>query len=304
MSSKPNKKIKLSEENDKIKVKVKVKDEVIKKLQEHEEKFNIDRDQENKDVVEYQKTKDERILEKIYKARIPTLQFWAKQHYYPGLMFSEKEMFDELHVTFMKAVHGYKKNRGSFNTCLFTFLLNRIKNIKNAKHAKKRTSDIYQGPANGLVLSLEYSYGTNEDEQEVTLKDMLAEDLYGENSAPITMNMEDTISVLANGNEDISEFLVQISEGRSIASIIREYKTRKGRLKIKNVDKVTDNIVKSLIKEKIKEEFTLIDYAVKSNHVEYKIEMKKNEKAEMVLKKIREFKSNKDYYLGKLDKTI
>ena len=81
----------------------------------------IDREQENRDVDAFQKNHNEKLFEKIYKIRIPTLQIWARKTHY--LMDSKDDMFGELSSCFAKAVSTYKKKKGSFNTWLFIFLL-------------------------------------------------------------------------------------------------------------------------------------------------------------------------------------
>jgi hypothetical protein len=265
-------------------------------------RFDIDRKKENELVCKYQETEDKIILEEIYLARIPTLEFWAKKHYYPGLACSESDLMNELTITFMKAVNGYKRNRGDFNTCLFTFLDNRLKNIKSSVHAKKRTSDIYQGPQSGMILSFDYAYADSVD-GDLTLQDIIPEDLYEENSAPVTLNLEDTLHVLSNGDNELHVFLRGISTGKSISSLIREYKTRQGRIN-HNGKLLSQKEVKAIIKDKIKEEFKLIDYKIVNGNIEYEVELKKTEKADQVIKKIRELKRNKEYYLNKLGDTI
>lgn len=273
----------------------------LQEIKEYDKKFNIDRKRENELVCQYQKTKDDNILNEIYEARVPTLEFWAKKHFYNGLACSEKDLFNELTITFIKAVKGYKKNRGDFNTCLFTFLSNRLKNIKKSLHAKKRTSEIYDGPRSGMVLSLDYSY-MDDEEGNLTLQDVLPDDLYEENSAPVSMNLEDTINVLSNGDDDLCEFFKNISEGRSISSLIKEYKIKKGNIKYNGSD--DKNKIKKIIQDKLKEDFILIDFKVENGSLEYKVELKKEQKAEAIIKKIRELKRNKEYYLNKLDDIV
>ena len=90
----------------------------------------IDREEENAAVEAFQKSGDMSILEDVYIKRIPTLKVWAVKNYYPGLELTIDDFMEELSIVFVKAANKYNPEKGSFNTCLYTFLTNRIKNIK------------------------------------------------------------------------------------------------------------------------------------------------------------------------------
>ncbi len=188
-------------------------------------KIVIDRDQENKDVASFQLTGDKNILEKIYVSRIPTIKFWAKKHFYPGLTLSEEDLFGELSIVFIKAIKHYKINKGSFNTCLYTFFLNRLKNIKSGVHAKKRVSSEYEGPTNGMILSLDYSY-TDKSGTEVTLKDVIpsnCQDPYSLHS------YEDILDLMSEGNELVKGFLDKVGKGESVSTLLKEIRVVYGK---------------------------------------------------------------------------
>ena len=268
-----------------------------------ENKVDIDRDQEDKDVDLYQKTKDKSILNKLYRNRIPTIQFWANSNFYPGLTTSVEDLFGDLSLVFIKAVEKYTKGRGSFNTCLFTFILNRIKNMKNSQHAKKRVSEEYTGPLNSMVLSLDFAYNDKEGSN-VTLKDILPA-LPEENEESLTF--KEVITLLSKNDPILEDFFSKISEGHSLAALLKEAKTKKGEihLNLAQYDTLKKRrnkpLVKSILKEKSDfEDFVLVDYSLGCLKVFYTIELKKTPEFIAISRAVRELRSHKEYYIAKL----
>ena len=269
----------------------------------------IDRSQENKDVAEFQRTGDMAILEKVYKNRIPTLKSWANKHFYPGLTISVEDLFSELSVVFVKAAQKYDRKRGSFNTCLFTFLLNRIKNIKNSKHAKKRISEFYDGPLCGMILSLDFPY-SDKDGTVVTLKDVIPSGEINEKEFNLNKtHFEETLSILAHDSPRLKAFLEKVSEGNSLTALIKEYKTKYGFVKItpdqarKFGKKKCAKVVKELLKGKraVDGDFKLLNYAVEgSSRLKYAVELKKTEETDSIMRTIRELRKNREHYMDKL----
>ena len=102
----------------------------------------IDRDQENRDVIEYQETKDPSILEKIYTRRVPTLQIWARKHGY--LINDPDDMFGEMVGHLLEAIDKYDPEKGTFNTLLFTSLINAVRNIFTRKKQKKERHGVFK----------------------------------------------------------------------------------------------------------------------------------------------------------------
>jgi hypothetical protein len=268
----------------------------------------IDRDQEDASVEQFQKTGDLKILEEVYTQRIPTIKSWANKHYYPGLTYSVEDLFEDLSVVFVKAAEKYDKSRGTFNTCLFTFLLNRLKNIKNSKHAKKRLPEEYEGPAIGMVLSLDYPYNTS-DGSEVTLKDVIPANEPTETDYVLTNTyMEETLNVLSHNNSDFKSFLSRIGEGNSLVSLIREYKTRKGTIKVSKSQakrfgsRKCNRMVSNLIKTEVDADFTLLGYEVEgTSRLRYEVELKKTEETDQFMRSLREIRKNKDTYKRRLE---
>jgi hypothetical protein len=271
----------------------------------------IDRKEENNKILEYQKTNDMSILEEVYKKRIPTLKSWANKNFYQGLTYSEEDLFEEFSIVFIKAAETYDKKRGSFNTCLYKYLENRLKNIKSSNHAKKRVPEKYEGALSGIMLSLDYSYGDNGEGSNVTLKDIIpCGDRYDKEYILQNTYVDETLEILSENNKELKDFLVQVGQGHSLSSLVKMYKTKEGAIRISesqanefSKNKSKTNIC-NLIKErkKIKSDFDLIEYQVKgSSRLEYKIELKKHEKIDSLIKSLKEIRKNKDEYKNKLN---
>jgi len=270
--------------------------------------FDIDRDQEDADILAYQKTGDVEYLNKVFVARIPTLRYWAYKHYYPGLTDSIHDFYGHLVCVFVKAAQKYDSQRGAFNTCLYTFLLNRIKNIKNSKYAKKRISEEYDGPLNSMVLSLDYTYG-NDGDSEKTLKDLIKSHGDFDGFSPLDkISLDDTLEILAEGNDILKEFFERLSKGGSMASLIKEYKIKSGKLRVNDgqVKQLRTRRATRIVTEMIKQrkaldaDFKLVDYTLKGNTVNYTIEMKKTKETDLIMKSIRQLRNNKDLFLTKI----
>jgi hypothetical protein len=277
-----------------------------KEIKEIKDDVIIDRKEENKLVMEYKRTGDLDILSKIYEKRIPTLRTWVRQHYYPGLSISREDFFEELTVIFMHSIEKYDIKRADFNTCLFNFLLNRIKNIKNRMHAKKRIPENYNGPLSSMVLSLDYSYNDQEG-SEVTLKDVVSENMYHEEDDVLDkMHLNDIISSLSKGDDTLKEFFSGLSEGKNVTELMKEYKTKKGVIRIDSVhvkklkNKKCKKTVSKILKEKNKFEsdFDIIDFDLKGkSSLAYTVELNKTPETDFIMKSMREMRKNKDYYL-------
>lgn len=271
-------------------------------LEEHSGFVEIDRKKEDKNVAIYQKTKDREIFDNLYKDRIPTLQIWARQYYY--LMDSKEDMFGELSRCFYKAVMNYKKNKGSFNTCLYTYLINHIRNIHIGKQAKKRIPQFLSEEINkyNFMLSLEYKYN-NKDGSENALKDLIIDPKYDTNSMLGRMDLEETVNYLSHGCPTVRGFLRKISAGSTLASALKEYKTKTGYINVgrKIAQKIENKTrCKSLVKDIIRHKmdidcFSLINYHVeKYNKLFYTIEMKKTQETNLILRAIRKLRKNKE----------
>jgi len=291
----------------------------IESVKTHEAKFvdendqnepvSIDRYEEDAAVEAFQKTGDLKILEDVYKARIPTIRSWANKNYYTGLTFSVEDLFSDFSIVFVMAAEKYNRSRGAFNTWLFTLFSNRLKNIKNSKHAKKRRSEEYSGPAVGMILSLDYAYNTS-DGSEVTLKDVIPSDNPTETDYVLTNTyMDETLNVLSNNDENFKQFLSKIGDGNSLVSLIREYKTRQGTINVSTDDakkfssRNCKRLVTDLIKDKIDDDFKLLGYKIEgTSRLRYEVELKRTEETDKFMKSLREIRKNKESYMDKLER--
>lgn len=281
--------------------------ETALELLNNDKEIVIDRDQEDSDVTRFQKTGDLNLLERVYKNRIPTLKSWASKNYYPGLTNSVEDLFEDLSVVFVKAAQKYNRRRGAFNTCLFTFLLNRIKNLHNSKYAKKRISDEYDGPLNGMILSLDFSYNDS-DGSELTLKDIIPSKMKAEDS----LDFRDVLSFISKGDPLLLGFFKKLCDGNSLAFLLKEYKTRNGFIDLLNKDefkRLSERKSKKAVSEIIKSrnaidgDFKLLDYELvkgSKNGLKYTVEMRKTKETDSIIKFIRDLKKHKEYYMSKI----
>lgn len=269
----------------------------------------IDRKEENKIVDLYKQNKDDKLLENIFKKRIPTLKYWALKHYFPGLALSVEDFYGELIIVFMKAIEGYNIKRGNFNTCLYTYLLNRIKNIKNKKYAKKRIPINYEGPLSGILLSLDYQYG-EDGNKKTTIKDIINNEISSDYEKNIdNANFEDYVNIFSDGDIRLKDIFSKLGDGYSVGTIMKECKTKNGEMIL--TDDIMKNInntnIKNIIVEKIKNDtkivnFKLIDYTIEENIIKYSIEVKKTLESELFSKAIRKIRKNKKMYIDKTKK--
>lgn len=262
---------------------------------------SIDRDQEDRDVDRFQKTKNNDLFEKIYNTRIQTLQIWARRYGY--LMDnSSEDMFSEFCVVFTKAIFTYKRHKGNFNTYLWRLLLNFVHNLQTGRRAKKRLPDGVDPNSMGkFMLSLDYSYD-GKDGSENTLKDVIA-DKGAIDGGVNKLIMDETIDVLSNKNEFVSSFLQQLGNGNTIASLLRKYKTKKGKIKISRTQikklrgkRKQKRLVSELIRnyESIDDDFCVLDYSIENpNKLFYIIEMKKTKEADYMMRTIRKLRKDK-----------
>jgi len=280
-----------------------------KKTKRHE----IDRDQEDADVMLYKKTKDDRVFERIYKNRLSTLRYLSNKYRY--LHDSTDDMFSFISDIFVRCIDGYEKTRAStvngkkvtsttpFNTYFYTSVLHRVKNLDSANNAQKRRPD-------KPVLSLDYEYsGRNGDP--LSLLEMLGQEPEDPRSSPtIRMSLADDIALLADGDSDVERVLSQIVQGNTLADLVRDSKRIKGQLQLSKRYAKTlreksscKRAVKNLIKDAEEfESFTLVDYGfVGDDIVEYEVELPTTAEAEIIKKTIRKIRRNRDSYRQKLN---
>jgi len=266
---------------------------------------NVDRKEENRLVDEFQKSGDVEILEDVYIRRIPTLANWALRFYYPGLEISIDDFMEELSIVFIKAANKYKIEKGSFNTCLYTYLTNRIKNMKNSTHAKKRRPENYDGPISGILLSLDHSY-SNGGDGEKTLKDFLdaKEGRYHKRALSET-HFKDTVNVLSSGNDILKEVFVRLGEGSTLSSILKGYKTVKGSINLTKdeINGLDNSSLKDIliVQKKIEgSNFVITNFNLVDLKASYTLEFDDTEETKLIKKSIKKIRTNKDEYISKI----
>ena len=107
-------------------------------------KFGIDRDVENKEVLEFRKNRDERLFEKLYERRTPTIKYLANRYHWLS-----EDAFSEISVVFVRTVERYGKNGKTtdFNTFFFSSVKNHFSNVAKKKFRNKRTTFDGKDPA-------------------------------------------------------------------------------------------------------------------------------------------------------------
>ena len=281
--------------------------------------------EENEAIDLFQKTGDVKIIEQVYKNRIPTLRWWANKNKYLDHN-SFDDVYGELTKIFVRAIYGYqyihekvdkngvvRKIKKPFNTYLYTAFENSMCNLHNRKKAKKRRpiemNDDEVDYMSSFLLSLNYAY--NEGDSEYTLQDVLPDDKFGTDGKIVdNISFMETISVLCHQDDPqyLREAFVKLGEGNSLASILKEYKQVTGRMRItpkmakRLKRRKCTRIVSDMICEKHRhEDFTLIDYQVKNKLLIYEIELHKTEESDLIVKKIRGLRKNKDSFLKKIN---
>ncbi len=111
--------------------------DLLKKVKIQKTKNIIDRKEENKDVLEYVETGDDKLFEKIYHRRLSTINYLAHQYYWLS-----EDAASEIKIVFIKTVRGYKKNKRKtdFNTFFYSSVKNHFVNMIKYKYRKKRTT--------------------------------------------------------------------------------------------------------------------------------------------------------------------
>ena len=123
------------------------------------------------------------------------------------------------------------------------------------------------------------------------------------------MCTEETLDLLAHENMDFRHFLERLSDGTSFASLIKEYKTKQGKIKLTPTQRKQigqrgkKEVVAHFIRKngKVDDDFKILDYKIlPSNVMAYTIELKRTDETDSIIKQVRELRKNKDWYLNKI----
>jgi len=104
----------------------------------------LDRKLENQQVLEYQKTKSEELLNTIIQNRLPTLEYFANLKYHDGIRIyvgDKSDLASALKVPLINAINQFKPDLRDFNTLVYTYIENYIRNINSACFAKRRKNE-------------------------------------------------------------------------------------------------------------------------------------------------------------------
>ena len=119
--------------------------------------------------------------------------------------------------------------------------------------------------------------------------------------------LDETIGILSKNDPVFETTLRRLGEGNSLASVLRDYKTRTGYLVVSQEEaakfkkyKCTKLVSDLIHSRKYSEKFTLQQYEVSGTRLYYEIELKKSKESDLVMKTIRSLRKNKDYYVQQI----
>ena len=172
---------------------------VKEKREQSKKKFGIDRDVENDEILKYQIEGNERLFEKIYARRIPTIQYLAKKY-----VWLAEDSFSEINMVFVRTVNNYGTNgkKTDFNTFFYSSVINHFANVAKKKFRKKRTTIEDKDPE-CKTIPLDGCY--NDDSN--CFHELIASP-NGEYFHNIELN--DYITEICSGNEKISAVLLSM----------------------------------------------------------------------------------------------
>ena len=213
----------------------------------------IDRDEEDRLVMQYVQSKDVKTLHRLMVIREQTFRYMAKKYSY---LDNEDDMYSEFKEVWLKCVKLYDGSirlrqvrtksgelvldsegqpklvakKTPFNTYLYTSMKNRVGNIYKHNHSK-RLCDDNGTPISDSIRSLDYKYGQDGD---MTLMDIVSDDkVPGVHSHTET---SDLISNLAKGDADIQLATKNFLEHGGYGSLDAACNRRGGTLSISRLD--------------------------------------------------------------------
>ena len=214
----------------------------------------IDRDEEDRLVRQYRRTKNPQDLLKLLKLRDQTLRYMAKKYAY---LDNEDDMYSEFKDTWLKCVKKYdwranmrverdKKGivvedadgnpkmvskKTPFNTYLYTSMKYRVSNILKKRNSKRQL-DGNGKPAVETMRSLDYQYGPEGD---MTLKDVIPD--YKANRSSSGAELADIMHHLGTSDPDILRAVKNYEANPSLGSLPAAGNYRVGTLIIGKADR-------------------------------------------------------------------
>ncbi len=190
----------------------------------------IDRKLENEQVLEYQKTKSPELLSKIIQNRLPTLEYFANLKYHDGIRIyvgDKSDLASALKVPLINAINQFKPHLRDFNTLVYTYIENYMRNINGAVFAKRRKNEgIFS--LDQTVIESQHSTITYEDmvvakdtdySYDLDSLDKIADRIHKTNNIKHTRKKEDILAYLVNTIKGTKQTKADIS----IANMLRRY---------------------------------------------------------------------------------
>jgi hypothetical protein len=274
----------------------------------------VDRPKEDLMVQEYQKTGDPKILEELHKIRDPTIWVWARRYAWLDNIF---DMHSEFSMVWLNCVNKYTfeaslryvKNKDgsfvfgkdgkkktvvkktSFNTYMFTALINKARNIIKKRNGIKMLDDDGNS-IEATMKSLDFEYG----DEEGNMHDFICDDSHEEIISSVSY--VDIVRDVAQGDEEISEILLNYAENSKIKGLASACKRHKGVLTLSRQDhsilsqggeEATNHLMGMIISTgAYSKKFRIEGYSVSAGNVNFEIIMHNSKMLKKVQAAIRE----------------
>jgi hypothetical protein len=283
---------------------------------------DVDRDEEDRLVKEYQRTGDQGILGRLYAMREPTLWAWARKF---SWLDDPKDMFSEFCMVWLNCVNRYDSEaklrpvrnkdgsiqtdektgkakmdvrRTTFNTYSFTAFRNKSYNIIKKKMTRKR-SDGCGDPVFQSMRSLDIS-----QEDERNLHDKLCDDSH--KMIMSNVSCSDLIKAISQGDTEIAKVLQQYVDQPYFKNLAVACKVRKSILKISNHDhsilvkggKVGTAHLEGMISSTgaMKKNFKVVSYTVDSGSVEFQVLMHNTRMSRKVMDAVKAYRETEGVF--------
>lgn len=165
-------------------------------------RFGIDRDEENRDVIDFVRTGDQNIFNRIYYRRKPTIEYLAKKY-----NWLTEDAASEIRIVLVRTVNSYGKNgkNTDFNTFFYSSVKNHFSNIAKKRYRKKRTTIDGTDPMNRTV-TLDSCIG---DDDGSSLHEFISNE---DRSMTDNFDFESLLFKISKGNKYISDILFEIKD--------------------------------------------------------------------------------------------
>ena len=181
----------------------------------------IDRDQEDKEVLEYQQKNNTTLLESIMNRRLPTLAILAQKYYKPILNMSLNDLYAELKIPTFHAIKIFKSGKKHFNTLLYYCIHNYCRNLVIAACAQHRCTREYEDFRTQMTISLE-QLESDIELGELKYPDTLMDKTNVMDNVESNLFVRDIITLFKDDPVKI-DIIIKIANGWAITQIAKEY---------------------------------------------------------------------------------